>query len=216
MTTNDYNEQKLQNDKLIEINRRINSVAQDLSCFKFGSIAFQLCFLVQVINIIKLGKPLSSDSIAFSFNIVMLLASVCAWKVSLNCESTLSFRLSNSLDTMKGTICYLDKYLWYYSFCIAYALHYQLPDNLSDYKIWISIGILLVCKKIFTTVSGINRLKRLLKDPYIALGFKLGLDKNDTATSEKYMAYTLLLNIAMAGVLLYWALKGMPHLVIFK
>ncbi len=117
---------------------------------------------------------------------------------------------------MKGTICYLDKYLWYYSFCIAYALHYQLPDNLSDYKIWISIGILLVCKKIFTTVSGINRLKRLLKDPYIALGFKLGLDKNDTATSEKYMAYTLLLNIAMAGVLLYWALKGMPHLVIFK
>ena len=83
-------------------------------------------------------------------------------------------------------------------------------------QIWISIGILLVCKKIFTTVSGINRLKRLLKDPYIALGFKLGLDKNDTATSEKYMAYTLLLNIAMAGVLLYWALKGMPHLFIFK
>lgn len=216
MTTNDYNEQKLQNDKLIEINRRINSVVQDLSCFKFGSIPFQLYFLVQVINIIKLGKPLSSDSIAFSFNIVMLLASVCAWKVSLNCESTLSFRLSNSLDTMKGTICYLDTLIWYYSFCLAYELYYHLPDNLSDYKIWISIGILYVFMKIFAIISGLNKLKRLIKDPHIALGFKYGLDTNDTSTSKKYDAITSLINIALLVILLIWALKGMPRLFIYK
>lgn len=216
MTTKDFNEQERLNAKEQEINDKINSVAQDLRYFKFGTVAIQICFLIEVVNIIKLGKPLTSDSLAFAFNIVLLLASFFAWKVSLNCESSLSFRLTNSLDTMKGAIYFLDIFIWYYSFCLAYELYYHLPDNLSNYKIWICFGLGLVCIKIFAIISGLNKLKRLIKDPHIALGFKYGLDTNDTSTSKKYIAITSLLNIALLVILLIWALKGMPHLFIFK
>lgn len=216
MTTNDFNEQERLNAKEQEINDKLNSVAQDLCYFKFGTVAIQICFLIEVINIIKLGKPLTSDCFAFVFNSVLLLASFFAWKVSLNCESSLLFRLTNSLDTMKGAIYFLDIFIWYYSFCLAYVLYYYLPDNLSNYKIWICFGLGLVCIKIFAIISGLNKLKRLIKDPHIALGFKYGLDTNVTSTSKKYIAITGLLNIALLVILLIWALKGMPHLFIFK
>lgn len=117
---------------------------------------------------------------------------------------------------MKGAIYFLDIFIWYYSFCLAYVLYYHLPDNLSNYKIWICFGLGLVCIKIFAIISGLNKLKRLIKDPHIALGFKYGLDTNDTSTSKKYIAITGLLNIALLVILLIWALKGMPHLFIFK
>lgn len=113
MTTNDFNEQDRLNAKEQEINDKLNSVAQDLRYFKFGTVAIQICFLIEVINIIKLGEPLTSDCFAFAFNSVLLLASFFAWKVSLNCESSLLFRLTNSLDTMKGAIYFLDIFIWY-------------------------------------------------------------------------------------------------------
>ena len=75
MTTNDFNEQERLNAKEQEINDKLNSVAQDLRYFKFGTVAIQICFLIEVINIIKLGKPLTSDCFAFVFNSVLLLAS---------------------------------------------------------------------------------------------------------------------------------------------